>query len=64
MKEVLIVVGIVLVIVLISYGSWRAEKWFNWRFSYGDKVNRQIEQLENRISELEHHMILMGADIH
>ncbi len=42
MKEVLIVVGIVLVIVLISYGSWRAEKWFNWRFSYGEKLTGKL----------------------
>lgn len=43
-----------LVIILsISYGSWRLERYINWKFGYKAKVNQRIELLEKRIEKME-----------
>lgn len=33
--------------------SWRAERWFNWNFGYGPKVEKRISELEARVERLE-----------
>jgi high-affinity Fe2+/Pb2+ permease len=38
---------------LLVVGMWLLERWFNWTFSYGGKVEQRIEQIEKRIDALE-----------
>jgi hypothetical protein len=53
MKEVSLYIIAVVVLVTIGYGSWRFEKWVNYKFSYESEVKRAVEPLEKRITELE-----------
>ncbi len=53
MKEVSLYIIVVVVLITIAYGSWRFEKWVNYKFSYELEVKRAVEPLEKRIIELE-----------
>ena len=44
---------IILFALLLGFLSWRFERWMNWKFSYGNKVEQRIEQIEHRIDRLE-----------
>lgn len=44
---------VILVIAGIAFFCWKMERWVNWKFSYGDKVETRIEQLESRVATLE-----------
>ena len=44
---------IILVVVLVTIGAWKAKRWINWKLSYGTKVEKRIEQLEKRVEKLE-----------
>ena len=48
-----ITAGIVVTIFCVSYGGWRLKRWINWKFSYGNKVELRINQLEQRVEALE-----------
>ena len=52
-KEAFIVVLVIILVVGITLLSWKAERAVNWKLSYGGKVDKKIEQLEDRIEQLE-----------
>lgn len=54
--KALFVVLIILILIPCSYYSWRLRRWFNWKLSYGSKVDTNIEQVEQRLELLEHRM--------
>jgi len=48
--------GILLAIIFVgavAYGSWRVERWLNWKFGYSKDVSSEVVPLEKRIDELE-----------
>ena len=53
MKDLMAFIGIGIVVILIGFGMWKAERWFNWKVDYGGRVDDRIEQLEERIDVLE-----------
>lgn len=40
------------VAMCVSLAGWQAERWFNWKFGYGPKVDSRIEALEQRLETL------------
>jgi hypothetical protein len=53
MKEIISYVVVIAVVLLLSYGGWRAKRWVNWKFGYKDKVETRIKSLESRVDALE-----------
>ena len=53
MKNILLFFVVAICLVAFSYGCWKAERWVNWKFSYGNKVETRIEKLEKRVLKLE-----------
>lgn len=43
----------VVVCIVLGFLSWKAERWLNWKFDYGARVDSRIEQLEKRVLVLE-----------
>lgn len=39
--------------VALGYGGWCLERWINWKFSYGEKVEERLERVEKRLEALE-----------
>ena len=52
-SKFLIVPVVILLVVLFIIGAWLFERWINWTFSYGGKVEQRIEQIEQRLDILE-----------
>lgn len=52
-KDRLIKVVLIILIPIFAFFCWRVERYFNWKFGYGPKVDRKIQALENRIIKLE-----------
>ena len=52
-KTVVYYILIFILVVIFSYGCWRAERYINWKFGYGPKIERRIQSLEDRIRVLE-----------
>jgi hypothetical protein len=48
-------VAIVFLIVVfgVAYLRWRFERWVNWRWDYGGRVEQRIGDLEERVEQLE-----------
>jgi len=44
---------IIAALVAIGYGGWCLERWINWKFSYGAKVEARLERVEKRLEALE-----------
>ena len=44
---------IIIIMIVVGYIGWRVERWWNWKFSYGNKVETKIELLEKRVEALE-----------
>lgn len=42
-----------IVVIVVSYYGWKFERWANWKWSYGSKVQVQIQSLEKRVKALE-----------
>ena len=55
MKETLQYIIIVVIVLLLGYGGWKAERYINWKFSYGNKVEKRIKQLESKVEILENY---------
>jgi hypothetical protein len=45
--------GILVLVCFFSVAASLAERWINWKFNYGPRVEQRIEQLEQRIKALE-----------
>lgn len=46
-------IAVTFIIFVIGLFCWKTQRWINWKFSYGNKVEVKIEQLEKRIEVLE-----------
>jgi len=53
MKESITVISIIIAIVIFCIIGWRIDRWINWKFSYGNKVEQRIEKLEQRVENIE-----------
>jgi len=53
MKETIIFTVFLIVAIILGILSWKFERWVSWKFNYGNKINVKIEQLEQRIENLE-----------
>jgi len=42
-----------IMILIISYGGWRLQRYLKWKFGYKAKVEQRIELIEKRVEELE-----------
>lgn len=51
--QIIIIIAILLLIGGFAYGCFKAERWWNWKFSYGPQVQKELEPLEKRIDGLE-----------
>lgn len=45
--------GVVIVLACFSYGAWRFERWWHYKFSYSTQVAEQMQPLVNRVTDLE-----------
>ena len=52
-KEVAILIGTGLVVILLGLLGWWATREIHWEVFYGDKVEERIEALEKRVEALE-----------
>ncbi len=52
MKTGMLVVALIIAIAF-SFGCWKFERWINWKFDYGQRVEERIDALEKRIEALE-----------
>ncbi len=53
MKRLSFFIGMVLACAAIGFLSWKLERWINWKFDYGARVEKRIHELELRIEKLE-----------
>ena len=53
MKSTIEIILVSLFVIALGFFSWKAERWFNWKASYGGKVDQKIEKLEQRVEALE-----------
>lgn len=53
MKDGLVWILIAFLVACFSVTTWKAERWLNWKFSYQDRMEQGIRQLEKRIQALE-----------
>jgi cytochrome oxidase assembly protein ShyY1 len=51
-KTGMLVVALIIAIAF-SFGCWKFERWINWKFDYGQRVEERIDALEKRIEALE-----------
>jgi hypothetical protein len=50
-------------LLAVGIGGWKLERWINWKFDYGAKVDRRMETLERRVTALERgHRIIYGVE--
>ena len=47
------ILAVLVGILAVAYGGYRLERWWNWKWSYGPRVEKRIEKLEKRIEKLE-----------
>ena len=52
-KEIAVYTVVALVFVAIAFSGWKLERWINWKFDYGSRVDSRIEKLEERVRVLE-----------
>ena len=52
-KRAALTILAVFVIGLILFGSYKLERWVNWKLSYGQKVKDEISTLEAKITKLD-----------
>jgi cytochrome oxidase assembly protein ShyY1 len=45
--------AVIAIVISFALAMWRLERWINWKFDYGSRVENRLEQLEKRIEELE-----------
>jgi len=53
MKDVFKFIITTIIVIVLGYYGWKLERKINWKFSYGNKVEIKMEQLEKRIEVLE-----------
>ena len=56
MKETIAFIVVLFVAIFLGILGWKAERWVNWKLSYGSKVEQRIEKLEKRIEQLENRL--------
>lgn len=39
--------------VLVAFGGWKLERWLNWKFDYGSRVEQRLQEVEKRLERLE-----------
>uniref|UniRef100_A0A6M3LDN3 Uncharacterized protein n=1 Tax=viral metagenome TaxID=1070528 RepID=A0A6M3LDN3_9ZZZZ len=39
--------------LLLGFLGWKLERWINWKWDYGQRVEQRIEQVEQRLDRLE-----------
>jgi hypothetical protein len=40
-------------VALIAFGGWKLERWLNWKFDYGSRVEQRLQEMEKRLERLE-----------
>jgi hypothetical protein len=53
MKTIGLYIALIAVVLALSYGSWRLERWAHYKFGYQSQVQSEIQPLVKRISVLE-----------
>jgi len=51
--KILVVAAIIAILCGLGYLSWRVERWANWRFSYGPRLEGRLLEVERRLDALE-----------
>jgi hypothetical protein len=52
-KTVVWFVCFTLILIVVSWGGWTLERWLNWTLFYGEKVEKRIEELDQRLKAIE-----------
>jgi hypothetical protein len=59
-KITLLGILLILIITIIPYASWKISRWWNYKMSYQNQVQAEIQTaikpLEDRITKLEFHV--------
>ena len=53
MKQILGYILMILLCIVFGFFCWKAERWINWKFSYGKRVETRLQELEKRVDLLE-----------
>lgn len=57
MKSTLSYIAAIVLIVVLSYGGFKFERWYRYKFGYQDKIQEEIQKqivpLEKRVVDLE-----------
>lgn len=48
--------------IAISYGGWRLERWFHYKFSYQSQVQDEIKPLVQRLNALEQRVSVLETN--
>ncbi len=62
MKNIVAILGVVVLLVILSYGSWRVERWAHYKFSYQSQVQKEMKPLLNRIEKLEYRVSVLETN--
>jgi len=58
-EDVLIFIGVLTVAILVIWGCWRLERWWNWKVSYQSQVEQVVQPLEQRVADLEKRVLVL-----
>ena len=45
MKNAAILIGVLILMVTLTYGGWRFSRWINWSWGYESEVEESIRKL-------------------
>jgi len=53
MKNVLGILAAILFIIVLAYGNWQIERWWNYKFGYQSQVQAKLVPLQKQIADLQ-----------
>lgn len=59
MKDVLLILGAVLLALALAYGAWQFERWWNYKQYYYSQVAEQVQPLVDRVTALENRVLVL-----
>lgn len=59
MKNILLILVVVFVLVAVSFGSWKVQRYVHYKFSYESQVAKQIQPIVDRVNALEKRIVVL-----
>jgi len=62
MRNILVYILAFAVFIFVAYGSWRIRKAWNYKFSYQNQVQMDMQPIVKRISDLEARVLILETN--